>query len=396
MLVYRASREAIPLFAVYALLFAEHGLTTSQIGILLACWSISSFLLEVPSGAWADLLDRRRLLIASGVVYAVGFATWVLWPSFVGFLIGFVLWSLSSAMMSGTYEAYLFDELSAGGAPARYGPVKARAESVTVLVMACAIALAAPLHALGGYPLVGWVSVGAALLHTLLAVRLPRVSAVRDVDDPPDAEPASIRAWAQTIRAGVREATTSGAVRRVLMAYATVVALVGFDEFFALILAGGGASVGLIAWILAGVSLLEAAATWAAARVARLSGVRHASIVATGGVLLAAGAWWTGPVSYAAIAVGYALATSAYVSGDIRLQHAITGTARATTTSVAGLVAELGFLVTLAAISLATVRFDLAPVAAIVALGLTVPATVSAYRAPAAESRPAVGPRTST
>lgn len=388
MLLYRASREAIPLFAVYALLFADHGLTTSQIGTLLAVWSVSAFLLEVPSGAWADLSDRRLLLIASGVVYAAAFATWMVWPSFVGFLSGFVLWSLSSALMSGTYEAYLFEELSAAGRVERYGTVKARAESGTILVTAAAIALAAPLHALGGYALVGWVSVGAALLHTLAAGALPRVTRVLDPDEAPESEPASVRAWVRTVGVGVTEAGRRAPVRKVLMAYGTVVALVGLDEFFALILAEGGASVGLIAWILAGVSLLEAAATWSAARVARLTGLPHAALVATAGLLLAAGAWFTGPLSYLAIAVGYALATASYVSGDIRLQHAISGTARATTTSVAGLVAELGFLVALGLISLATLRHELAPVAAAVALVLTVPSTIAAYRVPAALSDP--------
>nr|WP_281496816.1 MFS transporter [Ornithinimicrobium sp. F0845] len=387
-MLYRASREAIPLFALYALLFADHGLTTSQIGTLLAAWSVSAFLLEVPSGAWADLIDRRLLLIASGLVYVVAFATWLLWPSYWGFLAGFVLWSLSEALRSGTYEAYLFDELTAAGRADRYGPVKARAESLTVIVMAAAIGVAGPLHSLGGYPLVGWVSVGVALLHTLLAVALPRVTPVADIEETPDPEPASIGAWATTVRAGVREAARSGAIRKVLMAYGTVVALVGLDEFFSLILVEGGTSVGLIAWILAGVTLLEAAATWAGAAVARLAGIPHAAIVAGGGLLLAVGAWLTGPWSYLAIAVGYALATASYVSGDIRLQHTIAGTARATITSVAGVVAEVGFLVTLGLISLATLRFDLAPVAAAVALILTVPATVAAHRAPAARSVP--------
>lgn len=51
---------------------------------------------------------------------------------------------------------------------------------------------------------------------------------------------------------------------------------------------------------------------------------------------------------------------------------------------MAGLVAELGFLTMLGAISLATLRWGLSPVAAAVVLALTVPAALAAYRAPAA------------
>ena len=396
MLLYRASREAIPLFAVYALVFAEHGLSTSQISVLLAVWSANAFLLEVPSGAWADVLDRRRLLIASGAVYAMAFATWVVWPGFLGFLLGFVLWSLSGAMLSGTYEAHLFDQLTAAGRPLRYGPVKARAESLAVVVMAAAIALAGPLHAAGGYALVGWLSVATAALHTLLALALPRVATVTGIERAPRPEPSSVRAWGGSMRAGAREAAHHVAVRRVLLAYATVVALVGFDEFSSLLLAEGGTPVPVIAWLLAGITLLQAAATWAASAVARWAGLPHAGLVLAGGLLLALGAWAEGPLAFAGLAVGYALVTAAYISGDIRLQHAISGVARATTTSIGGLIGEVGFLVTLALIGLGTLRLDLGPVATVVALVLTPVAAVAAYRAPAAPADRADGPEASS
>ncbi|ANS77428.1 putative transport protein [Serinicoccus hydrothermalis] len=156
--------------------------------MLLAVWSLSAFVLEIPSGAWADLLDRRRLLVASGLVYVAAFATWMLWPSFWGFLLGFVLWSCSDAMHSGTWEAYLFEQLSARGEAARYALVKARAESVALVVMAGAIAAAAPLHRLGGYALVGGVSLAVAAVHVGVTLRLP-APARRAIPTPPGAEP---------------------------------------------------------------------------------------------------------------------------------------------------------------------------------------------------------------
>lgn len=384
MLLYRASREAVPLFALYALLFAEHGLGTPQIGTLLVVWSVSSFVLEVPSGAWADLVDRRLLLVLSGLVYAAAFTTWLVWPTYTGFALGFLLWSLSSATMSGTFEAYLFDELTALGRAGRYGVVRTRAEASAVVVMALALASAAPLHRAGGFALVGWTSVGLALVHTLAAATLPPVTRRVPVARGPAPEPASAGAWFRVVRTGVGEAARSTAVRRVLGAYATVVALVGLDEFFPLLLDAGGAAAPTVAWVLAGISLLQAAGTWAADRVARLAGWRHAAAVSAGGLLLAAGAWTSGPVSFAALGLGYALASAAYVAGDVRLQHAMSGGARATTTSTAGLVAEVGFLVGLAALTAGTLRWELSHVAAVLALVVTVPAAVAAHRAPAA------------
>ena len=377
--------------------------------MLLAVWSASAFLLEVPSGAWADLVDRRRLLLVSGLVYAAAFVTWLLAPTFWGFLLGFVLWSLSDAMQSGTWEAYLYDQLAAQERAEDYGRVKARAESAALVVMAGAIALAAPLHQLGGYPLVGWVSVVVVGLHVLATLALPRPARHRPGRaHPGPGRPRTVtqhvtalptggaavagegstsgRAWLATLRAGVRHARAAGPVRRVLLGYAAVVTLVGFDEYFPLVLADDGISVGSVAVVMAALVLLEAALTWSADRVARLTGWRHAGWVAAAGLLLAGGTWWSGWAAAAALATGYALASTAYVAADVRLQHAMgpTTRTRATITSVASLAAEVGFLVTLAAVGLATLHLDLTTVISVTALVLVVPASVAAWRMPPA------------
>jgi hypothetical protein len=39
---------------VYTLLFSDTGLSVWQISSLFIIWSVSSLVLEVPSGAWAD------------------------------------------------------------------------------------------------------------------------------------------------------------------------------------------------------------------------------------------------------------------------------------------------------------------------------------------------------
>ena len=76
-LLYHASRDLVPLYSVYSLLFADHGISASHISVLLIIWSATSFVIEVPSGAWADSFDRRHLLVFSAFVYAAGFAIWM-------------------------------------------------------------------------------------------------------------------------------------------------------------------------------------------------------------------------------------------------------------------------------------------------------------------------------
>ena len=50
-------------YAIYTALFELRGLSIAEIGILLAFWSASAILLELPSGALSDHFDRRILLV---------------------------------------------------------------------------------------------------------------------------------------------------------------------------------------------------------------------------------------------------------------------------------------------------------------------------------------------
>ena len=161
-LAYHASRDLVPLYSVYALLFADRGVDSAQISLLFIIWSLTSFLCEVPSGAWADTFDRRRLLVLSAVIYGAGFATWMVWQTFAGFALGFVCWGLSSALMSGTFESMVYDELVERGAREQYAGLIGWAQSTALVANLTASAFAAALFHVGGYALVGWTSVAIA------------------------------------------------------------------------------------------------------------------------------------------------------------------------------------------------------------------------------------------
>ncbi len=128
-------------------------MSAGAISSLLIIWSTASFLFEVPSGAWADLVDRRRLLLLSAAVYAAGFASWTVWTTYAGFAVGFVLWGISSALMSGTFEAFLYDELVATGTEASYTRLIGWAYAAAMVATTVGIAIGGPLYRIGG---TGW------------------------------------------------------------------------------------------------------------------------------------------------------------------------------------------------------------------------------------------------
>jgi MFS family permease len=243
---YFAVRELIPLYAVYALLFSDNGLSTGEISSLLAIWSVTAFVLEVPSGAWADVVSRRGLLVLSSLLYAGGFSLWIIVPSYAAFAAGFVLWGASGALMSGTFQALLYDELAATGAASHYARLMGWANSLAMVAALVGIALAAPLYAIGGYPLVGWVSVGVALVQALLAASLPAAarSAAADptgLEEPPGVTGGFLGRYAGMLRAGLSEVIRRRRVRRAVL-IVSMLGLLAFDEYFPLVARENGAS----------------------------------------------------------------------------------------------------------------------------------------------------------
>ena len=345
LLGYHASRDLVPLYSVYALLFSDHGVAPGQVSLLFIIWSVTSFVCEVPSGAWADTVDRRALLVLSAVVYAAGFASWLLWPSFGGFALGFVLWGLSSALMSGTFESLLYDELVHRGRPLAYARLLGWARSTAMMANLAASGLAALLFALGGYALVGWTSVAIACGQGVLAATLP-VSAVARRAPRPDASPIGAAEhhaghYLAMLRAGMAEGRHHPRVRRVLVLTGLMVGLTAYDEYFPLVARDHGVPTGPTA-LLVGLTVVgQATGTALAGRSAVLGRRSLGALLATGGVLVSIGALLTPYVGFVAVALGYGLLNNTMLVGEARLQEAISGPARATVTSVLGVVEEV-------------------------------------------------------
>ncbi|MFC9662566.1 MFS transporter [Nocardia sp. NPDC127606] len=384
--LFKGTRDLLPIYALYGVLFADHGLSTAQISLLLAIWSVTAFLLEVPSGAWADTVSRRRLLVLSCLLQAACFTLWMLVPSFVGFALGFLVWGIAGALESGTFEALIYDDLVARGEPSAYARIMGwtrGAQESTVLV---AIVAAAPLFALGGYALVGWVSVGVGLLHTLTALALPSApvaisaTAVDDLEDEPAPGPvgphvkpgavapqsssdgSTSSRYLAMLKTGLSEALHVRRVRRGVLLGALLYGVTAFDEYFGLLAVSGGASTGTSA-LLVGVTVAGSLiGSLLAGRTEVVSSRTLAIALFVAGILFIAGALAVGLaagpalvwVGFIGIGIAYGIDFNAEVIAGARLQDAIEGPARATVTSVSGLLSEIVALGVFAFVAAAT------------------------------------------
>jgi hypothetical protein len=383
-LAYHASRDFVPLYAVYSLLFSDHGVSASHISLLLIIWSATSFVFEVPSGAWADTFDRRHLLVLSAGIYAAGFATWMIWQTFAGFATGFVLWGLSSALMSGTFESLVYDELVERGAAGAYPSLIGWAHSTAMLTNLVATVLAAPLLAAGGYPLVGWASAGICGGQALLAATLPvSRKARRPTHDSPlaETERAASR-YLSMLRAGLAESRHHPEVRRVLLLAAGMVGLTAYDEYFPLVARAHGAHTADIPLLIAITVAGQAVGTALVGRTARLPAKAIGVLLGAGAVLVSVGALVTPYAGFVGIGVGYGLLNNAMLVGETRLQDTITGPARATVTSVLGLLEEVVALTVYGAFALGSHVLGFPALVALLAVPVLLVAVAVAGRLP--------------
>jgi MFS family permease len=139
-------------YPVYALLFLDYGLTLAQFGLLNAIWAVTIVVLEVPSGALADTIGRRKLLIFAGLCMVVEMGVLLLAPIgggtllFTLFVVNRVLSGVAEAAASGADEALAYDSLKAAGLEARWGQTLERVQRDTSLAFFFAMMLGAAVY----------------------------------------------------------------------------------------------------------------------------------------------------------------------------------------------------------------------------------------------------------
>ncbi|GAB1645687.1 MFS transporter [Krasilnikovia sp. MM14-A1259] len=295
-----------------------------------------SFVCEVPSGAWADSWSRRRLYAIGAFLTAAGYATWTVWPAYTGFALGFVLWGVGGALQSGTLEALVYDELSAVGAADAYARVAGRSGTVAILSMLAATTLAAPVFALGGYPLVGAFSVAVPAVGGCLALGFAETPRRERAD-----EFGGVRGYASTLTAGLREIRRSRIVAGAVAVAALVPGFTALDEYLPLLSRAVGAPTALVPLLFALPALGMAVGSALAGRWAAIAPRTLAAVLAGAGGLLAAGALSGRLAGMVPIAVAFGALQFAIVVAETRLQQVIGSGARATVLSVSGFAAEV-------------------------------------------------------
>jgi MFS family permease len=142
-------------YPVFTILFLDFGLSLAQFALLNVVWALTIVLLEVPSGALADTIGRKNLLVGSGVLMVVEMAILCFAPLgspnllFALFVVNRILSGTAEAAASGADEAIAYDSLKKEGNVKDWGKVlefQMRAQSLAFIgVMSLGAAVYDPL-----------------------------------------------------------------------------------------------------------------------------------------------------------------------------------------------------------------------------------------------------------
>jgi MFS family permease len=126
-------------YPVFMVMFLDYGITLEEFALLNAIWAAAIVLLEVPSGALADLVGRRRLVVAGAALMVVEMlllvlvpvpSVWVLPVLAANRLVS----GAAEAFISGADEALAFESLAACGRTGEWPRVLERLLRVSGIV----------------------------------------------------------------------------------------------------------------------------------------------------------------------------------------------------------------------------------------------------------------------
>lgn len=327
--------DFVLIYPFYALMFADFGMTPAQIGILLGAWSFTAFVLEMPSGVAADKWSRKHILVIAEIIRALGYAVWIFFPTFWGFLLGFVLWGTKSAFTSGTYQALVYDLLKDNGKEHEYAKIVGRGKTfsyIAILAASGGAAFAIPF----GYPLVLTLSIVALLIAT---ISILLVSPAKKLESTHEREYFSI------LKSGLSYVARESTILRLILFIAIIHALGGaIDEYFPIFGDLTNISKSGVAIFIGAMSAAQAFASFFAYKFEKLPLRFFYFSLIISGLLFFWAATALNMSGLMALVIFSGLYSISSIVIESKFQHLIPSATRATISSVQGFFVEIGVL----------------------------------------------------
>jgi len=126
---------------IWMIYLASKGLSLTEVGLVEAIFHITSFLMEIPTGAVADIWGRKVSRICGRICYLISAVILIYSNSFWAFAIGFIVSAISYNLESGAGEALLYDSLKVIGEENKYMKISGVNEIIMQTANTCGLLL---------------------------------------------------------------------------------------------------------------------------------------------------------------------------------------------------------------------------------------------------------------
>jgi len=130
---YRLTKFSLFHIAILVLFYQERGLSFSQIMILQSIYYFAKVLSEVPTGAWADRVGRKKSLIFGSFFHSLAYLLIFFSHSLIPFIVGEIIAGISMSLAYGADSALAYDSLKSLGRGDEYQRVEGNANSMRYL-----------------------------------------------------------------------------------------------------------------------------------------------------------------------------------------------------------------------------------------------------------------------
>ncbi|MEA3343988.1 MAG: MFS transporter [archaeon] len=256
----------IPIFVLY---LKTKGITMTQVMLLQAVYCIMVFALEIPTGAIADQVGRKKTIAIGSAFGAAGILYYAFAETFTGFILAEIILALGTVMISGADTSIIYDTLKILKRESHFKKIQGRANAIGFA--------AAALASVAG----GWLYTIDARLP-MIAASLPFAIAVfvaLSMREPAASQTATLAETISLIKTGIRFTATHKQVRWLVL-YTAIYSAFSFAMFWLYqpFLIRAGISVIYFGPIFAAINLLVALGAFSSHRIENIIGEK-ASLV---------------------------------------------------------------------------------------------------------------------
>lgn len=325
--------EFIVIYPFYVIMFGDRSqVSAAGIGVLLATWMIVSVIAEVPTGVIADKFSKKWSLVLGHIMQLATFTIWLVWPSFTGYLIGFIIWGIGEAFMSGAFQAYLYESLDAKQKQS-FGKIYARSSAFTMLAYVSGSFVAFTIGP--NYSLLLLLSMGVSALSLLLTISLPATHSAVHATVETELKP-------RVLKRALNAVASSTILQKIFVTAVIVQGLMAtLGEYLPAYYNQVGTPTRWVALLISAGSLVAVLMYWWMHHLESFI-ARYQQMIVVGFTSLFVASFWLGPVG---AVIGFFLLTRMLrlmnVHNETQIQHHAPAEARATLGSLYSFVAKI-------------------------------------------------------